>query len=394
MSRQGPPTVAVAKCDASSRIELSDNNLIANNRGSSFDTVKANVKVRRGKWYYEIKLNRQGTIQLGWCNDSFRPDASAGNGVGDDSNSWAYDGSRQQKWHAGSTYYGQYWSNGDVIGCAVDLDNKKMHFFRNGSDLGEAFDGFSVGEGFYPAVTLSANCSVTFNFGKTNFRYPHPNTEFKMIHCNLSAEELASLTRVFEQYKNVGINLSESGETGDSIKGSGLLEYGNALGVTEDTDPGLLIVLWKLDASTQWELSRDEFVGGWTTLGTGNIDGMKNKLVEWRRELDTTEHFRKFYFWVFDYLREEHKTILTMEECTTIWSMLDMDKKWKLWPKFAEYLELSKTRALSKDTWRQLYDFMRVHPNTLDNYDDAGSWPVLVDEFVIWSQTGQLGDEF
>jgi hypothetical protein len=36
----------------------------------------------------------------------------AGNGVGDDSNSWAYDGSRQRKWHAGSAYYGQYWYAG------------------------------------------------------------------------------------------------------------------------------------------------------------------------------------------------------------------------------------------------------------------------------------------
>ncbi len=61
--------------------------------------------------------------------------------------------------------------------------------------------------------------------------------------------------------------MSESGETGDVIKGQGILEYGQALGVVEDTDPGLLIVLWKLGAKAQWEVSREEFVGGWTAVG-------------------------------------------------------------------------------------------------------------------------------
>jgi len=63
--------------------------------------------------------------------------------------------------------------------------------------------------------------------------------------------------------------LSESGETGDVIKGQGLLEYGQQLGVTEDTDPGLLLLLYKLGAEAHWEVEREEFVSGWTTYGYG-----------------------------------------------------------------------------------------------------------------------------
>jgi predicted metal-dependent RNase len=44
---------------------------------------------------------------------------------------------------------------GDYIGVAIDLDAKKMDFYRNGHNMGTAYDNFSVGDGLYPAVTLS-----------------------------------------------------------------------------------------------------------------------------------------------------------------------------------------------------------------------------------------------
>jgi len=393
MSRSGPPTVKLEKVDKNASISITGDGLVANNSGNNFDSVKANVKLRSGKWYYEARLDSYGTVQVGWCTGEFQPDISQGNGVGDDQNSWAYDGSRQQKWHGGSEYYGQYWSNGDIIGCALDLDNKKMHFFRNGSDMGVAYEGFSIGDGLFPAASFSNGQAMTFNFGKTNFRYPHPNSEFKMMHCVLTQEELNNLTKIFNQYKAVGVSLSESGETGDHVKGQGLLEYGKELGVVEDTDPGLLMLLWKLGSSVHWELEREEFISGWTTQGAGTLPKMKQKLAEWRKECENTDNFRRFYFWIFDYLKEEHKTILLLEEATTVWSMLGLDKQWALWPKFQEYLEVVKVKSISKDTWRQFYDFIKVHPNSLDNYDEGGSWPVLIDEYVEWSKTGKVDND-
>jgi len=390
MSRQGPPAAKVEKLEKNMRINVTGDGLVVNNPGNNFDSVKGNVKLRSGKWYYEARLDSYGMVQIGWCTSEFKPNTSAGTGVGGDQFSWAYDGSRQQKWHGGSEYYGQYWSNGDIIGCAVDLDNKKMNFFRNGSDMGVAYENFNSGDGLYPAASFSNGQSMTFNFGKSNFRYPHSNAEFKMLHCFLSEEELANLTKLFNQYKAVGVSLSESGETGDHIKGQGLLEYGQQLGVTEDTDPGLLLLLWKLAAEAHWEIGREEFVGGWTSSGAGTLPKMKEKMVEWRNEIKNHENFRRFYFWIFDYLKQPGKTILLLEEVTTVWAMLGLDKQWNLWPKFHEYLEVAKVKSISKDTWRQFIDFMKVHPNSLDNYDEGGSWPVLIDEFVEWNKTGKV----
>ena len=87
------------------------------------------------------------------------------------------------------------------------MDNKKMNFFRNGSDLGVAYENFTATDGLSPAASFSNGQSMTFNFGKTNFRYPHPNGEFKKLHCFLTEEELANLTKVFNQYKGMRIQL-------------------------------------------------------------------------------------------------------------------------------------------------------------------------------------------
>lgn len=39
------------------------------------------------------------------------------------------------------------------------------------------------------------------------------------------------------------------------------------LGVVEDTDPGLMLLAFKLGAEAQWEFSREEFINGWTAFG-------------------------------------------------------------------------------------------------------------------------------
>jgi uncharacterized protein (DUF2249 family) len=53
------------------------------------------------------------------------------------------------------------------------------------------------------------------------------------------------------------------------MKGNGLLQYGQDLGITDDKDPMLLVTAWKLNVNHQkcWEFTRDEFVGGWAIHG-------------------------------------------------------------------------------------------------------------------------------
>eukprot|EP01090_Pellita_catalonica_P005692 TRINITY_DN1592_c0_g1_i1.p1 TRINITY_DN1592_c0_g1~~TRINITY_DN1592_c0_g1_i1.p1 ORF type:complete len:391 (+),score=83.05 TRINITY_DN1592_c0_g1_i1:41-1213(+) len=387
MARQGPSAAKMVAITGSSQLSISKDGLTIKNNGD-YQTAKCNVKVKSGKWFYEIKLLTNSTQQLGWVTDEF----SSGK-VGADKYSWAYDGSRQKKHHAGSaTWYGQYWYTGDTIGFGIDLDSGTMNFYRNGKDLGVAYTSCDFGNGVFPAITLSRNQNVTVNFGKDPWKFPPP-ADYSGLHCFLTEKQLRDLGALFTKFKNIGISTSESGNTGEAIKGQGFLEYGKALGVVDDEDLGLFLLAWRLDAvEEQLELQQDEFIDGWTSHGAADIPAMKEKLNEWREEIKDPSEFKKFYFFMFDYLKEERKTYLPTEEALMVWGLLGLDKTWKFYPKFKEYLEKEKTQAISRDTWRQFLDFTKTHAESMDDYDEMSSWPVLMDGFYYFA-TGKEQDD-
>ena len=48
---------------------------------------------------YEVIVQSEGIVQVGWVTDGFNFDPEAGQGVGDDNYSYAIDGYRAKKWH-------------------------------------------------------------------------------------------------------------------------------------------------------------------------------------------------------------------------------------------------------------------------------------------------------
>ncbi|XP_076313486.1 E3 ubiquitin-protein ligase RNF123-like isoform X1 [Tachypleus tridentatus] len=140
----------------------------------NFSSILSNTCVYRGKWQYEVMLGSVGVMQIGWATSGCK--FSKEKGVGDTPDSFAFDGSRIQKWNVTSHKYGEPWSLGDIIGCVIDLDNGKMAFYRNGVSLGEAFNCVRMGPGFayFPAVSLAFSENLIANFGARPFRYQVP----------------------------------------------------------------------------------------------------------------------------------------------------------------------------------------------------------------------------
>ena len=95
--------------------------------------------------YYEVTLVSGGLAQIGWAclvgEEVFSPSNDLGDGVGDDSASFAIDGSRRLKFHAGNEEtYGSSWKGGDRLGCMFHTKEGVISFTLNGKELKKAFE--------------------------------------------------------------------------------------------------------------------------------------------------------------------------------------------------------------------------------------------------------------
>lgn len=94
--------------------------------------------------------------------------------TGDTVTSFAYDGNRVRKWNVTTHKYGEAWLSGDIIGCGLDLDEGTVSFYRNGRNLGVAFEDIPRGLGvaYFPTVSLAFTENLMANFGSTPLKYP------------------------------------------------------------------------------------------------------------------------------------------------------------------------------------------------------------------------------
>lgn len=69
------------------------------------------------------------------------------------------------------------WNVGDVIGVAINLDERNVEFFRNGISLGIFFKEIPVGENkaYFPSILLGYKQKVYVNFGQENFFFNYPD---------------------------------------------------------------------------------------------------------------------------------------------------------------------------------------------------------------------------
>jgi len=140
------------------------------------------VLLQSGKYYYEVVLGTAGCIQVGFADSSFAGHCNAerGDGCGDSSSSFSFDGWRRLRWHATATEWGCRWQEGDVIGCFVDIDNRQISFTINGQGeevgMGVAFSNFDFCGGLYPVVSFNRKESVRLILGGSGepFKYPPP----------------------------------------------------------------------------------------------------------------------------------------------------------------------------------------------------------------------------
>jgi hypothetical protein len=133
----------------------------------------------------------QGIAQFGWVTEGFESSTActgegAGEGVGDNAFSWAFDGVRVSKWGDGSSSaFGVKWQEGDVLGLACDMLNKSVSFSVNGSfepPLGVAFANIAA-DSIAPAFSTQRGFKVVANFGQLPLKHAPPDETYVSVNA-------------------------------------------------------------------------------------------------------------------------------------------------------------------------------------------------------------------
>jgi len=207
--------------NTNSQFTFSQGNLRGSYSGSNGSGTgsTATFGLSQGKWYWELTYDSSNDTPLRvGITDRVAVATSTTNRVGFGDNDFAYDqfdGKIYTDNDTGSSY-GATYAVGDIIGVALDLDNNKIYFSKNGTFQNSGnpagnSNGFSItasssiANGFYfPVVSLisgSGVAQVSYNFGSPpytvssgnadsegfgNFEYAVPSGYFALCTKNLA----------------------------------------------------------------------------------------------------------------------------------------------------------------------------------------------------------------
>lgn len=164
--------------DKNAGITLTGSNLIES--GGANVAVRSTSGKSTGKWMAEVTVTTVGGLLFGVGNST----ASLAQFPGNNINGWSYYAANGQKFtNAAGTAYGATYTNADVITLALDLDNGKLFFAKNGTwqnsgdpaaGTGAAFTGLS-GTLFLIIGAAGGAHQTTLNCGQSAFTATLPS---------------------------------------------------------------------------------------------------------------------------------------------------------------------------------------------------------------------------
>jgi len=197
------------KLGSSGTWTVTDGNLAASNSGSSsYSIIASSIGVLSGKWYFEFtatNVGSGGNLDIGILQDgnSFGGSGGSASSIGQFATGYCYESNGTV--YNNNTSGGSYssFTTNDVVQMALDLDNNKIYFGKNGTwqNSGNPAAGtgqiYSVSAGTYFAAIGRASVSsqtgaATANFGQRPFTYTPPTGFVALNTYNLPASTITN----------------------------------------------------------------------------------------------------------------------------------------------------------------------------------------------------------
>jgi len=163
-------------------------NLTYNITGGNQNNQRGSIAVDSGKWYWECTIQTGGgNALIGVARADLKNDTTINF---NSANGWYYYGLTGNKYNSGNQgSYGSTYTTGDVIGFALDMDNGKIWWSKNGTWQASGDPAAGTNAGFTNVsglVTSNVNngfggtLTGDYNYGQRPFKYTPP-TGFKKL---------------------------------------------------------------------------------------------------------------------------------------------------------------------------------------------------------------------
>mmetsp|Transcript_38766 Transcript_38766/g.51079 ORF Transcript_38766/g.51079 Transcript_38766/m.51079 type:complete len:264 (+) Transcript_38766:113-904(+) len=173
----------------------------------------------------------------------------------------------------------------------------------------------------------------------------------------------------------------------DTITDDGITRFCEELGI-DTQDVVVLVISWKMQASTMCVYTREEWQRGMSAMGVDSLEALQKILSDLRDEINGSS-FKDFYMFCYNFGKEEGKKSLSLDMALALWELLLAPRNFPLYPEWMVYIKTQEAQYpfLPKDTWSLLLDFFNQVDRELNGYDEADAWPVVIDDFVTHMQS-------
>lgn len=209
-----------------------------------------------------------------------------------------------------------------------------------------------------------------------NYYWSHRDEYPANVPAAPSQANVKALDAVFDKFA--------SEEEKDSTSADGLMEFYKAVDVDAAHRHALYIV-YLLKTEEQGVISRQEFVQGFGKMRAFKISDIKTKIKSECASIDrSSEQFKKFYAWLFFYLKEsKQKKSIGKDVATLMWGIVLKDRGLQLLDDLINFVDESEEeiKGITEDTWVNVKKFLETckDPKTFEN---DGAWPILIDNYL------------